>query len=212
MSTETSKRTHTLVECAILLSVATVLSIFPKLDGIWARGGSITICSMLPIILISYKHGIKWGLLTGLAFSLLQILTGGFYPAGTTLAAALFTLLLDYIFPYTVIGLGGMFKKSIKNTSLALVMGTIVVLLMRFAFHVTSGYVLWKSIETASEFLATPGFGIGTWALSNFSGNVLCLVYSFIYNGSYMIPEIIITSVGAFIASHVKPLGLNAEK
>ncbi|MBP8855791.1 MAG: energy-coupled thiamine transporter ThiT [Oscillospiraceae bacterium] len=210
MSSKNQTRTHILVECAILLSVATVLSFFPKIDGIWAHGGSITICSMLPIILVSYKHGIKWGLLTGLAFSFLQILTGGFYPAGTTLAAAFFTFLLDYLFPYTVIGLGGMFRKRIKSTSLGLVLGTVIVLLMRYAFHVTSGFVLWKSIEAATSFLATPGFSIGAWAIAGFSGDALCLVYSFIYNGSYMLPEIVITALGAYIASRVKPLQLKS--
>ncbi|MEG0179310.1 MAG: energy-coupled thiamine transporter ThiT, partial [Oscillospiraceae bacterium] len=156
--------------------------------------------------------GIKWGLLTGFAFGLLQILTGGFYPAGTTLFAAFMTLILDYVLPYTLLGLGGMFKGKIKNTSVALVSGTVVSLLLRYASHVVSGYVLWKSIETASEFLATPGFGIGAWALGSFSGDALCLIYSFIYNGSYMLPEIIITAVGAFIASRIKPLGLDGIK
>lgn len=197
------KPTRILTECAILLSVATVLSFFPKIDGIWARGGSITICSMLPIILISFRHGIKWGLLTGFAFSVLQLFTGGFYPAGTTLTAAFLTLLLDYIIPYTIIGLGGMFKNKFKSITGELVLGSIVVLTLRYLCHVFSGYVLWMSLETASEYLATPGFTLGEWALGSFSGKTLFLVYDFIYNGSYMIPEIIITAVGAFLISKI---------
>lgn len=207
----TTTRTKKLVECAIMLAIATVLSIFPKIDGIWARGGSITICSMLPIILVSYKHGLKWGVLTGFAFAFMQILTGGFYPAGTTLFAAFMTFLLDYMLPFTVLGLGGMYKGKIKNSGTALILGTVTVLLMRYASHVVSGYVLWKSLATSTEFLSATGFGLGAWALGNFSGDALCLVYSFIYNGSFMLPEIIITAVGAYIASKIKPLGLNTK-
>lgn len=200
---KTNSKTKALVECAVLLALATMLSVFPKLDGIWANGGSITIASMLPIIVVSYRHGLKWGLLTGFAFSVLQLFTGGFYPAGTTLFAAFFTLLLDYILPYTVIGLGGIFKGKLKSTSKELVLGSVCVLSLRYLFHVISGYVLWMSIETASEYLATPGFTLGEWAIGSFSGKTLFLAYDVIYNGSYMIPEIIITAIAAFIVSKV---------
>lgn len=197
------KSTRILTECAILLSIATILSFFPKIDGIWARGGSITICSMLPIILISYRHGIKWGLLTGFAFSVLQLFTGGFYPAGITLTSAFLTLLLDYIFPYTIIGLGGLFKRKFKSITNELVLGSVVVLTARYLCHVFSGYVLWLNLETASEYLATPGFALGDWALGSFSGKTLYLIYDFIYNGSYMLPEIIITAIGAFLIGKI---------
>ena len=44
------------------------------------NGGSITLLSMLPFILVSYRHGTKWGLFTGFVNSLLQMLLG-FYAA-----------------------------------------------------------------------------------------------------------------------------------
>ena len=50
-------KTKTLVTCGMLIALASILSIFPKIDGIWSNGGSITFCSMLPIIIISYLYG-----------------------------------------------------------------------------------------------------------------------------------------------------------
>ena len=216
---KSKNKTHILVECAILLAVAAVLSVFPKFDGMWANGGSITLCSMLPVILISYRHGWKWGLLSGLVFSILQMLTGGVYFAAASLPVVILGFFLDYIFSFTVLGLGGMFRgcfKKIKNQNVAvmteLLAGTFVVTVLRYAAVVISGYFVWKDLAYATEFLSAPGFGVGQWALSNFSGDSLCLAYSFIYNGSYMIPEIIITCVGAVLISRLALYGINGKK
>ena len=43
-----------LVESALLLALATVLSLIKVLD--LPYGGSVTACSMLPILLIAYRH------------------------------------------------------------------------------------------------------------------------------------------------------------
>lgn len=53
------KKTHALVESAIMIALATVLSYVKVWEMPW--GGAITLCSMLPIILVSVKYGTKWG-------------------------------------------------------------------------------------------------------------------------------------------------------
>ena len=70
-----SKRTFNLVLAGIMIAMATVLS-FIKPFGQLPYGGSITICSMLPILFFSYRCGLKWGLGAGLVFSVLQLLFG----------------------------------------------------------------------------------------------------------------------------------------
>ncbi len=195
-------RTKTLVESAVLVAIASVLSIFPKFEGLWANGGSVTICSMLPIIIISYKHGIKWGLLSGFVFSLIQLITGGFYSAGTSAFMVILSLLLDYLLPYTVIGLGGIFKNRIKKTAMAMAVGTVFVMFLRYISHLLSGNFLWKSIEYAQSQVDTMG-GMGEWALGIFSGDSLYMFYNIVYNGSYMLPELIITTIGALLIGKV---------
>ena len=104
-----NEKLRRLVTCALLLAVSAVLSIFPKFKYL-ANGGSITFCSMLPIIVASYMYGIRAGLLTGFAFSLIQLITG-FSGSGLGPVAFVVELLFDYVVAFTVLGLGGMFRK-----------------------------------------------------------------------------------------------------
>ena len=39
-------------------------------------GGSVTLFSMLPVMLVSVRHGLKWGLPTAFIYSLFQFFTG----------------------------------------------------------------------------------------------------------------------------------------
>lgn len=50
--------TRKLAETAVLLALGTVLS-FVKVD--MPMGGGMTICSMLPLIVVSWRYGWKWG-------------------------------------------------------------------------------------------------------------------------------------------------------
>ena len=68
---------------------------------------------MLPIIIIAYRNNIKWGLLTGLAFGIIQQLLGlKTLSWVTTWQSILAVILLDYIVAFTVAGLGGVFRKT----------------------------------------------------------------------------------------------------
>ena len=51
-------RTLRMVETGLLLAIATVLSVIQPYQ--LPFGGGITVASMLPIVLISYRHGVKW--------------------------------------------------------------------------------------------------------------------------------------------------------
>ena len=70
-----SKNIRRLVECAILVAVGTVLSLF-EFKGAWALGGGITFCSMLPLVMIAHRHGTKWGVGSALLYSLIQTAAG----------------------------------------------------------------------------------------------------------------------------------------
>ena len=72
---KTYSKTRILVECALMIALGTVLSLFP-LSLVWTRGGSITLLSMLPIIMMSLRHGTKWGLGTAFLYSLIQFVQG----------------------------------------------------------------------------------------------------------------------------------------
>ena len=80
-----SFRTKRLTESALMIALSTILS-FIVLFRL-PFGGSITPCCMLPVILIAYRYGTKWGLCTCFAFSLIQGIQG--IAEGTFTAAAL---------------------------------------------------------------------------------------------------------------------------
>ena len=68
MATKSYSRTRTLVECALMIAVGTVLAQIKIFE--MPFGGSVTLVSMLPFILVSFRHGVKWGLATGFVNSL----------------------------------------------------------------------------------------------------------------------------------------------
>ena len=199
-----------------MIAIATVIALIcdyiPFLN--LPFGGTITIASMLPIIIVSYMFGVKWGLFTAFTYSIVQIIislthgasgtvAGLFLPdSGFTVIMGIIIILLDYIAAYTSLGLGGIFRNVIKNKTASLVVGGTVALLCCYAFHVLSGAIFYCQW---AEWFFTDTI-IKDWAVSkaimrDLSGASLALVYSIIYNGCYMIPEIIITAgVGAAVS------------
>ena len=183
---------------AMMLGLATILSIFPKFSGLWPNGGSITVCSMLPIILVAYLYGTRQGLLTGLAFGILQILLGLKGIAGMYILSTLGVVLFDYIVAFTVLGFGGIFRGKFKNTAAELSAGSVFAIFLRLVSHFISGYILFSSY--AEWFFTQEGFTLGNSifaALGN--GTPLYMLYSLMYNASYLLPEMIITGIVAWI-------------
>ena len=85
-------KTRVLVECALMVAIGTVLAnikIFTM-----PNGGSVTLLSMLPFVLVSFRHGVKWGLFTGLVNGCLQMLLGFWAPPTPTFIYFLGEILL----------------------------------------------------------------------------------------------------------------------
>ena len=111
-------------------------------------------------------------------------------------------LIIDYLVAYTVLGFGGVFRKKIKNKTLALALGTALALFLRYVAHIISGFIFYGA--WAEWFFSQENFySIGGWILNSFSGQGLAFVYSVFYNGLYMIPEIIITVIAAVGISRI---------
>ena len=72
MKTNNKKNALVMCECAIMIALAAVLSFVKILE--LPYGGSVTAFSIVPIVIISYRHGVKWGLLSGFVFSIIQLI------------------------------------------------------------------------------------------------------------------------------------------
>ena len=177
MNTRVSK-TKRLIESAILLAIATVLSELALVK--LPYGGSITLASMLPVLLIAYRYGTLWGVACGFCYGILQQLLGlSTLSYFTTWQSIVAIILLDYLVAFAVIGLGGLFRHTHLSQPASLALGGVLVGLLRYACHVISGATVWAGLSIPTE---------------------AALIYSFAYNATYMLPETIVTAlVAAYI-------------
>ncbi|MBR5539347.1 MAG: energy-coupled thiamine transporter ThiT [Clostridia bacterium] len=175
-----NKKVRALVESAIMIAVATVLSMIKIID--LPYGGSVTVASMFPIAIISYRYGIKWGLASGVVYGALQQLLGlSTLSYVTTWQSVVAIILLDYVIAFAVAGLGGAFRNVASNQPIAFALGALLVCILRYLCHVISGATVWAGISIPTK---------------------AALIYSFIYNATYMIPEaIIMVIVAVYIGS-----------
>ncbi len=180
--TKTNKAARILAESAIMIAFAIVLSLINIIK--LPYGGAVTIASMLPIAIVSYRHGTGWGLLASLVYAGIQQILGlSNLSYVTGWQSILAVILLDYMIAFAVISLAGIFRKCIKNQALSVITGCLFVALLRYACHVISGATVWAGLSIPTE---------------------AALVYSFGYNATYMIPEtIILLVIGAYITINI---------
>ena len=187
-----NKNVRILTESAIMLALASVLSMFQVYK--MPLGGSITIASLLPIIIIAYRHGIKWGFVTAFAHSVLQlVIFGGLenIAYGTTMEARLAIIFVDYIIAFTALGTAAFFANIVKSNkktarTINFSLGAVVALVIKFICHWLVGAVVWYGLTKDIWYADNTEHFVhkhGAW------------VYSFIYNIQYMLPELIITVV-----------------
>ena len=206
-------KTQRLTESAMLLAVAIVLELASKMFiPEMPFGGQVTLASMLPVVLISYRHGVKWGLVAGVAYAFIQMAIGartvaaafqpGYFGDGRMLLNAFIMCVLDYLLAFTLLGLGGCFRNTIKRPGIGLACGSLVALAARYLAHVLSGYILFAG--WAEWFFTQDGFPSWGMALvEKLSPGVLGFTYSLVYNAMYMVPEMIITAMAAMLIGRV---------
>ncbi|MDO4965662.1 MAG: energy-coupled thiamine transporter ThiT [Lachnospiraceae bacterium] len=192
-----SQKTKLIAEGAAMVALATVLSFIRIIKMPW--GGSVTLLSMLPIVIFSIKNGVKNGLAVSFVFSLIQFAQGvmdGLFGWGLTPVSLVACILIDYLLAFTVLGLAGLFKKEGLG---GWICGCVLAMVLRLFMHFLSGVVIWHS------------FG-ELWGGFSTESSVL---YSLLYNGAYMVPEIIFTTIGAVIllkAPQTRKIILSEEK
>jgi len=120
-----NSNTRVLAEIAIGVALATVLSTLKIFS--MPYGGSVTLGSMVPILLIAFRRGAKVGVTAGVIYSLVQMMLDGWFysPVG---------MFLDYPLAFGILGIAGLFKKQP-------IVGVVVGLVGRFVSHFISGVV-----------------------------------------------------------------------
>jgi thiamine transporter len=145
-----------LAEIAIFTALATVLSLI--VIYVMPQGGSITLASMVPIIWLALRRGLKIGITTGTLYGIIQFMLLPY-------AIDPIQVLLDYPLAFAVLGLAGFFQTRP-------VVGAAVGITGRFVIHFIAGAVYWAPI---------------------YAPNLNPIAYSTAYNGSYLLPELVIS-------------------
>ncbi|MCM3619082.1 energy-coupled thiamine transporter ThiT [Sutcliffiella horikoshii] len=166
-----------LVEVAIFSALAYMLDLLSgALSQIWPQGGSVAI-SMVPIFIMAFRWGLKGGILSGFVLGLLQIVTGRFYGVDPV------QISLDYIVAFMVLGFAGIVAKQVVTASkednlkkliLFVTFAIFIACLLRFTAHFVAGMIFFAHFAPEGQ---------PVW------------IYSLIYNGSYMLPSFVVTTI-----------------
>ncbi|MGI5857023.1 MAG: energy-coupled thiamine transporter ThiT [Candidatus Merdivicinus sp.] len=216
MQNNQNKTVLRLTESGILLAIGILIDTFLKFDATWAYGGSITLCSMLPLVIIAYKYGVGWGSLAGVAHGVITMMISGGRAGGLAamieenggIKLFLLIMLFDYILAFAAIGLAGLAPRFCKTAPGAVVAGSLIGLFGRYICHTISGFLFFGEW---AEWFFTDQVPWGSWFVETFHGKALSLVYSIVYNGLYMIPEMVLTAVvgGILAKALAKQLAVN---
>lgn len=156
-------KAKTVAFSAMGIALATVLS-FVKLFPM-PFGGEVTLCSLLVISLIGYWFGLGPGIASSIACGLLQIIISPYI-------ISLPQMILDYVLAYGALGLSGLFHKKTGKYSLLCAYLTAIIGKLFFAW--LSGVVFFA------------------YCAGDAGYNSVAL-YSFVYNGSYLGAEALIS-------------------
>ena len=117
--------------------------------------------------------------------------------------------LFDYLLAFAAIGLAGLAPRFCKSQVSSIVVGSLIGLFGRYVCHTISGFLFFGEW---AEWFFTDQVSWGGWFLDTFHGKALSLVYSIVYNGLYMIPEMILTAVVGGILAKVLSKQLAANR
>ena len=181
---KTSNTIRTMCEIGLFAAIGFALDELQGIlsKGVFINGGSIGF-AMIAVIIISYRRGWLAGVGTGLIMGLLDIATSAYilHPA---------QLALDYILPYALVGIAGLFKPLFDNASSKkskigfLILGTVIGGLAKLLSHYLAGVIFWSD----------PNYF--AWKLNDLN----VYLYCFIYNFAFIAPSIVLTSALLVVA------------
>ena len=192
-----------LVESAILIAMTVALSMVVLFK--MPMGGSVTLFAMVPLIIISLRWGVGWGVGAGLTYGIINMIMGlQNFSYVTGIWALLGVALLDYIIAFGSYGLAVLFANPfIKQRKLKHAAGQYDG--KTFSFDIYSvpnkplGYGIAAFAGGTLQFLCSFASGIIIWGGWAPEGTPVW-IYSLTYNGSFALPNVILTIIGTVAA------------
>ncbi|MGB0202785.1 MAG: energy-coupled thiamine transporter ThiT [Acholeplasmataceae bacterium] len=203
---------RSLVLTAGLISIAVVIDVIgsaiPILNLSMPFGGKFFGISIIPLVFVGILFGYKHGLIAGFIYAMynfsadyivyldaLRVTLESWTGETWGFDKILLLILLDYVIPFSVIGLSGVFYEKYK-TFKNVILGFGLVITLRLLSATLSGVILWSSsiayaVSEVESGNADPN--IATNIFEIFNGNVFG--YSLGYNAIYLITTFLISVV-----------------
>ncbi|HBW13211.1 MAG TPA: energy-coupled thiamine transporter ThiT [Proteiniclasticum sp.] len=143
-----------MAQISLSVAICAVLNAFPLFK--MPQGGSVTLASTLPIVIMAFAHGPEVGMLTGFLFGVVNLFLGPYiiHPLQT---------LLDYPLPFMLVGASGYFRQRH--------LGSIAGQVLRLLMHVLSGVIFFASYAPVGQ-----QEGLGLWLYSiSYNGSFVLL-------------------------------------
>jgi thiamine transporter len=164
--------TKMLAEIIVFAALSAVLYIIRPFS--LPYGGSITLGSMVPVMWLSLRRGIRVGFIAGAIFGLVALLIDVMLLPYSPITNPV-QVVLEYPIAFGALGLAGIFHKS--STAPAMV-GVGISILAKFFLHFIAGIIFW--VWTVPE-----GWNPVAW--------------SAVYNGSFLLVEFISSAILMYI-------------
>ena len=172
-----NKRLRLMAEIGVAVALSAVLGLIKLFH--MPQGGSVSL-EMLPILIVAIRWGGITGMLTGIVYGFVQLIIDAYvvHPA---------QFLLDYPIAYMLVGLAGFVMITNIEDKISSYAKILAAVLLggvgRFIAHLLTGVIYFASFAPEGQ---------NVW------------LYSIIYNGSYILPSIIICYI--IIIPVLKPL------
>jgi len=171
---ENSSKTKIIVEIAVFSALSAVL--YAVRPFTLPFGGSITLGSMVPVMWLSLRRGIRVGLIVGTIFGVLALFEDMVLLGAANIIATPLQAILEYPIAFGVIGLAGMFH---EKSAVFAVTGAGLAVFIRFWIHYFVGVFVWANIY------AFPAeYGLWLWPA--------------VYNGSFLSAEFVVSAILLF--------------
>ena len=152
---------------AMMVALALIFEIFSTFVLPLPQGGNVSVVA-IPLIILGYYYGLPTAMVGGVIVGISQ---GLFVPP---FIVNPFQYLLDYVFPFAFMGMATVFiKLNPKQENIMLSLGILLSLTLRYISHVISG----------------------TLFFAEFAGDQIPIIYSLIYNITFIGPTLIITLI-----------------
>jgi thiamine transporter len=174
---ETMKLVLTATLIAMAIAIDVVTGLIPGLNLSMPFGGRFFGIALLPMLLIGLLFGLKFSLPAALLFATYQFFSDGvvnwsWLPGG--LSSFFWVAVFDYLIPFSVLGLTGLFKGGMKSAKI-IIFSFSMIFLIRIMSYSVVGVIIWSTLVDSS----------GSWAYDMFNTLNNVYLYSLIYNSLY---------------------------